>query len=407
MGTKSSPPPTARESIVTPSTTTSSPWTVPSTAVAISVAVNRTVRVLQLVLMANVRLVVLFGGKSAEHEVSCISARHVLDAADPSRYDVVPIGITREGRWVEAADAVAALQGGAAGLPSPDDSDGAELDPLPAIVPAGTRPDAVVVLPLVHGPMGEDGTVQGLLELAGVPYVGAGVLGSALCMDKSATKDMLAQHGLPQARWLAAHEDEIDDEFVDRAVDALGLPIFLKPGNRGSSVGISKARDRRELVAAIDEALRYDDHVLVEAAVTAREIEVAVLGNRDPRASIPGEVVPGGEFYDFDDKYVDGVAELLVPAPLDDDAVEQVRTLAIDAYKALRVDGMARVDLFYEDPGRGFLVNELNTIPGFTPISMYPKLWEASGLSYGALIDELVRLALDRHARRTRFETKR
>jgi D-alanine-D-alanine ligase len=357
--------------------------------------------------MANVRLVVLFGGKSAEHEVSCISALHVLEAADSARYEVVPIGITREGRWVESADAVAALEGGAGALPSPDDSDGAELDPLPAIVPAGTRPDTVVVLPLLHGPMGEDGTVQGLLELAGVPYVGAGVLASALCMDKSVARDMLAQHGLPQARWLTAHEDEIGDDFVDRAIEALGLPVFVKPANLGSSVGVTKAHDRGELVSAIDEALRYDDHVLVEEAVTGREIEVAVLGNREPRASVPGEVVPGGEFYDFDDKYLDGVAELRVPAPLDDAATEQVRALAIDAYKALRVDGMARVDFFYEAPGRGFLVNELNTIPGFTPISMYPKLWEASGLSYSELIDELVRLALERHDRRARFETKR
>jgi D-alanine-D-alanine ligase len=226
-------------------------------------------------------------------------------------------------------------------------------------------------------------------------------------MDKSVARDMLAQHGLPQARWLTAHEDEIGDDFVDRALDALGLPVFVKPANLGSSVGVTKAHDRGELVSAIDEALRYDDHVLVEETVTGREIEVAVLGNREPRASVPGEVVPGGEFYDFDDKYLDGVAELRVPAPLDDAATEQVRALAIDAYKALRVDGMARVDFFYEAPGRGFLVNELNTIPGFTPISMYPKLWEASGLSYSELIDELVRLALERHDRRARFETKR
>ena len=355
------------------------------------------------------RLVVLFGGRSAEHEVSCISALHVLQAADPARYRVVPIGITREGRWVEAGDAVAALGAGAGALPSPDDSDGAELDPLPAILPAESEESQVVVLPLLHGPMGEDGTVQGLLELAGVPYVGAGVLASALCMDKSATKDMLMRYGLPQPHWMTAREHELDDSFADRVVTTLGSPVFVKPANLGSSVGVTKAHDAEEIRGAIREALRYDDRVIVEEAVIGREIEVAVLGNREPRASLPGEIVPGGDFYNFDDKYVDGLAELRIPAPLAPDAVHEVQTLALRAYKALRVDGMARVDFFYETEGqsRGFLVNELNTIPGFTPISMYPKLWEASGLPYDQLIDELVRLAIERHERRSRFDTKR
>jgi D-alanine-D-alanine ligase len=359
-----------------------------------------------------VRLVVLFGGQSAEHEVSCISALHVLQAADSNRYHVVPIGITRDGRWVESGDAVAALAKGSAAasaLPSPDDSDGAELDPLPAILPVERTEDRVVVLPLLHGPMGEDGTVQGLLELAGVPYVGAGVLASALCMDKSAAKDMLAHYGLPQPRWLTARQHELDDpmDFTSHVISELGLPVFVKPANLGSSVGVTKAHDRQELLAAIGEALRYDDHLLVEEAVVGREIEVAVLGNTKPKASLPGEIVPGNEFYDFDDKYLDGLAELRIPAALTDDATRDVRALAIRAYEALRVDGMARADFFYEEHGRGFLVNELNTIPGFTPISMYPKLWEASGVPYAALIDELVELALERHARRSRFETKR
>jgi D-alanine-D-alanine ligase len=359
------------------------------------------------------RLVVLFGGRSAEHEVSCTSALHVLKAANPEAFDVVPIGITREGRWVESGEAVAALAGGAAALPSPDDSDGAEVDPLPAILPTAGQDQQVVVLPLLHGPMGEDGTVQGLLELAGVPYVGAGVLASALCMDKSASRDMLMHYDLPQPHWLTVREHELDAGFPDRAVGLLGLPIFVKPANMGSSVGVTKAHDARELRAAIDEALRYDDRVLLEQAIVGREIEVAVLGNNEPRASIPGEVVPGAEFYDFDDKYVDGRAELLIPAPLSAAATREVQALAIRAYKALRVDGMARVDFFYETADsegshdRGFLVNELNTIPGFTPISMYPKLWEASGVSYAELIDELVRLAIERHDRRARFATKR
>ena len=370
-----------------------------------------------------IRLVVLFGGQSAEHEVSCISALHVLQAADRDHYHVVPIGITREGRWVESGDAVVALAEGAAGasaLPSPDDSDGAELDPIPAILPARAgatgAEEQVVVLPLLHGPMGEDGTVQGLLELAGVPYVGAGVLGSALCMDKSAAKDMLAHYGLPQPRWLAALQHELENDsahhWIGQVIDEIGLPVFVKPANLGSSVGVTKAHDRDELLAAIGEALRYDDRILAEEAVDGREIEVAVLGNSAPRASVPGEIVPGNEFYDFDDKYLDGTAELRIPAPLSDESSDEVRALAIKAYEALRVDGMARVDFFFEADadgrrGRGFLVNELNTIPGFTPISMYPKLWEASGVPYAALIDELVELALERHARRSRFETKR
>jgi D-alanine-D-alanine ligase len=354
-----------------------------------------------------VRLVVLFGGRSAEHEVSCISALHVLRAADPSRFDIVPIGITRDGRWVDSGDARAILAGSAGALPSPDDSDASELDPLPAIVPPDHDASDVVVFPLVHGPMGEDGTVQGLLDLAGVPYVGAGVLGSALCMDKSAAKDVLAARGLPQAKWLTARERDVDEAFVTRVLDELGLPAFVKPANLGSSVGVTKAHDEAELRDALSEAFRYDEYVIVEEAIDGREVEVAVLGNASPRASLPGEVVPSHEFYDFDDKYLDGTAGLRIPAPLPDEATERVRELAIDAYRALRVDGMARADFFYEEDGRGFLVNELNTIPGFTPISMYPKLWEASGLPYDELVDELVRLALERHARRSRFDTKR
>jgi D-alanine-D-alanine ligase len=357
-----------------------------------------------------VRLVVLFGGRSAEHEVSCESALHVLRAASPTKYDVVPIGITREGRWVAAPDAVAALSSrdeAITALASPDDSDGAELDPLPAILPSSREPARVVVLPLLHGPMGEDGTVQGLLELSGVPYVGAGVLGSALAMDKAAAKTMVGAFGIPQPRWRSAREHEVGDPFVTLVRADLGFPVFVKPANLGSSVGVTKAHDETGLRAAIAEALRYDDHIVVEEAIVGREIEVAVLGNAEPRASVPGEIVPSHDFYDFDDKYRDGAAELRVPAPLGATETETVRALAIEAFTALSVEGLARVDFFYEEEGRGFLLNEVNTIPGFTPISMYPKLWEASGISYAELIDEFVRLALERHARRTRFETKR
>lgn len=356
-----------------------------------------------------VRLVILFGGRSAEHEVSCMSALHVLRAADPDRYEPVAVGITRDGRWVDAGDVLGSLGtnvGGTASLPSPDDIDGPVIDPLAAIGPA-TAPPPIVVMPLLHGPMGEDGTVQGLLELARVPYVGAGVLGSALCMDKGAAKDVLANAGLPQARWLTAREPDAGAAFVARVRHELGLPCFVKPANLGSSVGVTKAHDHAEVAGAIAEALRYDEYVVVEEAIIGREIEVGVLGNDDPRASVPGEIVPSRDFYDFDDKYVAGAAELRVPAPLSADAAKTARSLAVAAFKALRVDGMARVDFFYEEHGRGFLVNELNTIPGFTSISMYPKLWAASGLSYPALVDELVRLALERHTRRQRFSTKR
>ncbi len=359
---------------------------------------------------ARIRLVVLFGGRSAEHEVSCTSALHVLRAVDRDRYDVVPIGITRDGRWVDVeATTVTALGEGASALPSPDDARrSATLDAMPTL--ASVAGEEVVVLPLLHGPMGEDGTVQGLLELARVAYVGAGVLASASCMDKGAAKDVLAAHGLPQARHLTWRETEVD---IARVGDELGWPVFVKPANMGSSVGVTKVAGPAALPDALATALRYDEYVVVEEHVAGREIEVAVLGNADPRASVPGEIVPGAEFYDFDDKYVGDAAGLLVPAPLGEREADDVRRLAVAAYRALRVDGMARVDFFYEErgrdggAGRGFLVNELNTIPGFTPISMFPRLWEASGLSYGKLIDELVRLAEERSARRDRFATTR
>jgi D-alanine-D-alanine ligase len=263
-----------------------------------------------------------------------------------------------------------------------------------------------VVLPLLHGPLGEDGTVQGMLELADVPYVGSGVLGSALAMDKAMAKQVLAQRGIAQSRWLSFTEHEVGAGTADEVIGALGLPVFVKPANMGSSVGVTKAKSREALTQAIDLALSYDERVVVEEAIVGREIEVAVLGNEHPRASVPGEIVPGHEFYDYDDKYVDDGARLLVPAPLHEGDKATVQALALDVFRALRCDGMARIDFLFEEGGRGFLCNEANTIPGFTPISMYPKLWQASGLSYAGLIDELVRLAVERHGRRRR-NTKR
>jgi D-alanine-D-alanine ligase len=246
-----------------------------------------------------------------------------------------------------------------------------------------------------------------MLELAGVPFVGSGVLASALCMDKLKCKDVLATNGIPQVPWVGLRDTELRDASERVTAAGLRYPVFVKPANLGSSVGVSKVTDPAHLDEAVALAASYDEWVIVEEGADGREIEVAVLGNAAPRCSALGEVVPGGEFYDYDDKYVDGTAELLIPADLPDDVVAEIQRLAVEAFAALRCDGMARVDFFYEEAGRGVLLNEVNTIPGFTPISMYPKLWEASGLPYDQLIDELVRLALERHERRSRFSTKR
>lgn len=349
------------------------------------------------------RLVVLFGGVSAERDVSCVSAAHVLAAVDPERFDVVPVGIDPEGRWVLADEAKALLDSGRRGeIGGTVAIAGTELEPLPAVAPTAPG-QQVVVLPLIHGPLGEDGTVQGLLELAGVPYVGSGVLGSALCMDKVAAKAMAAAAGLPQARHVAARDVEADETFSKRVVEELGLPVFVKPANMGSSVGVTRAADEPALVAAIADALRYDEWVVVEEAVEGREIELAVLGNADPAVSVPGEIVPTHEFYDYEDKYLPGGADLIVPADLPPGVAEEAQNLALRAYRALRCDGYARVDLFYEEGRRGLLLNEINTIPGFTPYSMFPSLWAASGIDYPDLIAEMVRLGVERHAHRRGF----
>ena len=355
-----------------------------------------------------INLIVLFGGQSAEHDVSRVTAMHVLQATDPARYAITAVGISRDGEWQLAEGAMSTLAAGSDAPALPADGlavEGPPTAPTPVLASAQAR-GPTVVLPLLHGPLGEDGTVQGLLELADVPYVGSGVLGSALAMDKAMAKQVLAHHGIVQARWLALHEHEVSPQSAGVAADQLGLPVFVKPSNMGSSVGVTKAKTVAEVERAIHVALTYDEWVVLEEAVEGREIEVAVLGNERPWASLPGEIVPGHEFYDYDDKYLDGGARLLVPAPLDDDENATVRQLALEVFRALRCEGMARVDFFYEAGRRGFLCNEANTIPGFTPISMYPKLWQASGVPYAALIDELVQLALERHRRRRR-NTKR
>lgn len=352
------------------------------------------------------RLVVLFGGVSAEHDVSCVTAAHVLAAADRSKYDLVPVGITKDGTWFRNDKAIAALSDPDVSLPDALEPAGTEVDPLSELL---ASPDGlpVVVLPLLHGPHGEDGTVQGMLELAGIPYVGAGVLGSAVCMDKALAKIVAAQAGIPQCRWIEYRVGASDrSTLLDRAVAELGFPMFVKPANLGSSVGISKAHDEAELIVAVELALRYDEVVVIEEGVVGREIEVAVLGNNEPETSVPGEVRPGAEFYDYEDKYINGAAALMIPAELPANEAERVRELAVQSFRALRCSGMARVDFFFEEGGRGWLLNEANTIPGFTPHSMYPKLWEATGLDYSSLIDRLVELARERHSLRAGFSTE-
>ena len=351
----------------------------------------------------------LFGGESAEHDVSCTTAAHVLKAADPERYRITPIGISTAGQWALADGAARALEAGRDALPGRLDPTGTDLSPTPMLADATAGDEITVVLPLLHGPMGEDGTVQGMLELADVAYVGSGVLGSAVAMDKAMAKQILTAAGIPQARFRSFAEHEITPGLPNDLVADLGLPMFVKPANMGSSVGVSKASTVEAVRDAIEHALTYDETIVVEEAIVGREIEVGVLGNDDPQASVPGEIVPGEEFYNYDDKYVTDGAQLLIPAPLGDDAADEVRSLAIETFRALRCAGLARVDFFYEmddsGNGRGFLCNEVNTMPGFTPISMYPKLWIHSGVPYTELIDRLVDLALERHSRRRRNTT--
>ena len=337
-----------------------------------------------------IHVVVLFGGQSAEHDVSCVTAAHVIKALDSSKYDITAVGITREGKWVVAQPRADVLV-----------AEGEPTSITPIVEQA--RGDArTVIFTLLHGPLGEDGTIQGVLELANIAHVGTGVLGSAVAMDKGVAKQVLHANGIPQPKYVSLREAHVNDAALLHAADTLGLPVFVKPANMGSSVGVSKANSIDEMRSAVQHALTYDEWVLIEEAVVGREIEVAVLGNVHARASVPGEIIPGNEFYDYADKYIGDGAQLIVPANLTADEVEAVQHLALVIFHTLRAEGMARVDFFYEENGRGFLCNEINTIPGFTPISMYPKLWQASGMSYPALLDELIALALDRFSRRRR-----
>jgi D-alanine-D-alanine ligase len=363
-----------------------------------------------------IKVGVIFGGRSGEHEVSLASARSVMVAIDRAKYDVVPLGITHEGRWLLTGDPMAALSAPPAAEPAADNS---EIAPeLQAgnrereLVPGATGsvlPPLDVIFPVLHGPFGEDGTIQGLLELAGVPYVGPGVLPSALGMDKIASRSVFAAHGLPQVAYEALKRKDWEAApaaILARLESRIRYPMFVKPANLGSSIGISKARNRGELETALAEAARYDRRLLVEQAVPhAREIECSVLGNDEPIASVPGEVVPSNDFYDYAAKYLDGTSALLIPAPIPAPLARRVQELALQAFLALDVAGLARVDFLLDGVTEEIFLNEINTMPGFTPISMYPKLWEASGIPYVELIDRLIELAFERHADRSRSLT--
>jgi len=336
-----------------------------------------------------VRVAVIAGGRSSEHEISVASARSVIDALDPDRYDVQTIEIGRDGRWELNSGAARAL-----------DRPVAETLPVPTGSPPETLGEVDVVLPILHGPFGEDGTVQGLLELAGVPYVGAGVTASALCMDKDLFKSVCRDKGIPVTRSVTLRNG-------DRPANPFGYPIFVKPARLGSSVGITKVRSESGLDDAVELARRHDEKVLVEEFVDGVEVECGVLGNRDPIASLPGEIVAHGfggvDWYDYSAKYDEGGMELIIPPRVSEEAAERVQQVSVDAFIASDCEGMARVDCFVANDGE-VLVNELNTIPGFTATSVYAKLFEASGIPYQELLDRLIELALERHERRGKLE---
>jgi D-alanine-D-alanine ligase len=367
-----------------------------------------------------IRVGVLFGGQSGEHEVSLVSARAVIDGLDTSKYDVVSIGIAKDGRWIAGPDPLGALEAAAdpkllPGGPSELRTENEELRKLAAqsdeqntalmqidtqFAILNSQSSIDVIFPVLHGPMGEDGTVQGLMELAGVPYVGCGVLAAAVGMDKAMMKAAFAAAGLPMVPWLLVRRTDWRDNpaYVAEQVEAqLHYPMFVKPANMGSSVGITKAIDRAMLLAGLAEAARYDRRIVIEQGINAREIEISVLGNDDVEASVPGEVVPSNEWYDYEAKYLGGESEIRIPAPIPAELAQQVRDLAIRAFKAIDGAGLARVDFLLDRDTDDLYLNETNTMPGFTPISMYAKMWEASGLPYSKLLDRLIELAIERH----------
>ena len=354
-------------------------------------------------------LALVFGGRSAEHEISLASARFVLGALDPDRFSVTAVGITRDGAWVVPADAQTALRDGLDSVPC--EPAGLLCDPRRPGLQLGAGERFIpldFVFPVLHGPFGEDGAIQGLLEMAGLPYAGAGVLGSAVGMDKELMKAAFAHSGLPQVDYLVLRDVAgAAENDVARIEEMLGYPVFVKPVNLGSSVGMTKAHDRAELVTAVDLARRFDRKVIVEAHAAGRELECSVLGNEEPRASLPGEIVPANEYYDYEAKYTEGKMALRIPAPLTPAQEGRVRELAVQAFKAIDCCGYARCDFFVSEPDGRVLVNEINTIPGMTAMSAFPRLWEASGVSNRELVTHIVELGLQRHERRRKLVTTR
>jgi D-alanine-D-alanine ligase len=353
----------------------------------------------------------LFGGKSAEHEISLISARNIVAAMDKNKYNIVAIGIDKQGCWHLDEGAKLLLGGERARVEFPDAKNATAIMPGKSATPVVRQRGALgltgidVVFPILHGPFGEDGTVQGLLKLANLPFVGAGVLGSAVGMDKDVMKRLLRDAGIAIGKFVAfERSDKISFAKVKRA---LGMPIFVKPANLGSSVGISKVTKPSQFSAAVREAFRYDNKIVIEEFIAGREIECSVLGNDHPIASLPGEIVVNHDFYSYDAKYLDAHGSRLeIPAKLPAKVIKQIRQTAIQVYKALCCEGMGRIDFFIQKNGR-VLVNEINTIPGFTKISMYPKMWEATGISYTKLIDRLIGLALERFRREQRLKVSK
>lgn len=365
------------------------------------------------------RVAVIFGGRSGEHDVSLMSARSVISVLDPERYEVVQVGITLDGNWLTGSDALGAFENGDVRnldrvIPPTDPSARQSLFVLRS-TKTGDKFETLnaidVFFPVLHGPFGEDGTIQGLFEMADVAYVGAGVAGSAVGMDKAIFKDVMRAHGIPLVKSALILRGEIENDMdsVIAKAEALGsYPLFTKPANLGSSVGISKCTSRSDLAEGLMDAARYDRRIIIEGGViNVREIEVSVLGNEDPQASVCGEILPSREFYSYESKYIDGTSGLIIPAPLPEDTADQIRDYAVRAYKAIDCAGMARADFFVEKDTNRIYLNELNTIPGFTSISMYPKLWQASGMTYAELVDRLIQLALDRKAQRDRTEHRR
>jgi len=366
--------------------------------------------------VSRTRIGLIFGGRSVEHEVSLVSAKAVLNHLDPSLYEVIPIAVSRQGEWLTSGDARALLDAPAGTLTHTRGAVRAALTADPSaggLVPLGSPGRSVpvdVIFPLIHGTGGEDGSLQGLLELAGLPYVGSGVLGSSLGMDKAAMKVMFQAAGLAIAGHLVVSRRRIERDMtgIAKEVDSrIGYPCFTKPSNGGSSVGVCKVKKPEALAQALAESATYDRRVLIEEGVEGQEIECAVLGNDDPQASVVGEIVPCHEFYDYSAKYLDDRSELIIPARISPAQTAQVRAMSVAAFTAVDCAGMARVDFFVRRSDGAVLINEVNTIPGFTPISMYPRLWQASGLEFGPLVQRLIELALERHeekrANRTEF----